>query len=158
MVVPEQVENTVHDEQRQLVRQGVARLARLARRNRRADHDIADQQRRIPVGKAAPHPWRARLHRERQNVGRMVAPEPRGRQPGDLSLIHERQTQLGRASDSFTTGGGCRQEAPAVKIQTLAGGICRLGVGAAPVHDLDADESMHDSPAALGVLGLGPWG
>ena len=155
MVVSQQVQHAVHDEQRQLVRQRVACLARLAGRHRRADDDIADEQRRVSGRHGAAGAPGAHLHRECQDVGRMVALKPVGCQLGDLGLVHERQTQFGGAPDPFAVGDRCRQQTPPVEVQVLPPGT---GVEGAPVRHLHGHRSVHDPPAVLRVLPPVPGG
>ncbi len=44
MIVTEDVQDPVHDQQRDLIVEGSGMIGRLACRNRRADHDVTEQQ------------------------------------------------------------------------------------------------------------------
>ena len=106
VVVAEDVEDAVHDEQRELVVERAGVLGRLARGHRRAHHDVAEQQRLVArVGRravgAAVARRRRRHHvdvdgvdREGEHVGRAVVAEELLVEGGDVVLLDEQQAQL----------------------------------------------------------------
>ena len=109
VVVVEQVQDAVHDEQRDLVVGGPAVLGRLRGRDLRADDDVADEARRLAAprpGAPGPRPpwsgWRPAeddvvVHREREDVGRAGPAQEPLVQVGDRLQVHEDQRELGHA-------------------------------------------------------------
>ena len=73
VVVVEQVQHAVDDEQRELVVERRTVLGRLRRGDRRADHDVADQRRRLAA--------LAGRTRDRARPGRVGGRAARGRRP-----------------------------------------------------------------------------
>ena len=81
VVVAEHVEHAVHDEQRQLVVDGAGVARGLARRPRRADHDVAEQERQV-------------AGIERRAIGAAAL------RAGAVVDLHELAASIGKASTS----------------------------------------------------------
>ena len=113
VIVPEDMQDAVNNQQRQLVVHRPCVLWRLALSNSRTQHDIAEQQRHVAwvwrrsIGAATR--WHAvqhnfgldRVDRERQHIGGARAAHVFLVQFGHLAFGHKQQRQLGEPANAF---------------------------------------------------------
>ena len=137
VVHPEQVEEAVDHQERQLVVHGHPVLGGVAHGDGGADHHVAEQRERLHLGvgartgpsrvRGAPARERLVVDREREHVGGARSPEELLVQRGDRGLVDEEERHLDLAWDTAVLEHGARETGPSIEFDgvgaLLVGGV-----------------------------------